>query len=108
MIKKVFAFIVLAFLSVPFASMAQSPQSSEKAIENLSVTDIADDSIIMLSKDETSVPGYVHAKYAFNCLGELRLVDYYGAAFDVNNKDVIQFERAMCSRQQMNDYDTSE
>jgi hypothetical protein len=108
MIKKMAVFIVVAFLAVPFASFAQSPSSPEKSIENLSVTDIADDSIVVLSKEETSVPGYVHVKYAFNCLGELRLVDYYGSAFDVNNKDVIQFERVMCSRQKMNDYDTSE
>lgn len=108
MMKKMFPFIVMGLLVVPFASMAQSPSSPEKSIENLSVTDIADDSIVVLSKEETSVPGYVHVTYAFNCLGELRLVDYYGSAFDVNNKDVVRFERVMCSRQQMNDYDTSE
>jgi hypothetical protein len=108
MMKKMFAFIVLAFLVVPFASMAQSPGSPEKSIENLSVTDIPEDSIVVLSQEDTVVPGYVHVKYAFNCLGEFRLVDYYGAAFDPKDQDVIQFERTLCSRQQMNDYDTSE
>ena len=68
MIKKMAAFIVLAFLAVPFASLAQSPSSPEKSIENLNVTDIADDSIVVLSKEETDVPGYVHEKYAFLCL----------------------------------------
>lgn len=105
--KKMFAFIVLAFLAVPFVSFAQSPSSSEKSIENLSVTDIPDDSIVVLSQEETGVPGYVHEKYAFNCLGELKLVDYYGSAFDPNDKDVLQFERAMCAHQQNNDYDGS-
>jgi hypothetical protein len=107
MMKKIVGFIVLAFLALPFASFAQSPSIPEKSIENLTVTDIADNSIVMLSQEETGVPGYVHAKYAFNCFGELRLVDYYGSAFDPKGKDVIQFESAMCSRQQNNDYDTS-
>ena len=95
---KAAAFIVLAFLAVPFASFAQSPSS-------LTVTDIADDSILVLSKEETGVPGYVHQKYAFNCFGQLKLVDYYGSAFDLKDKDVLQFERMMCSRQQNNDYE---
>ena len=108
MMKKMFVFIVLAFLALPFASLAQSPSSPEKSIENLSVTDVADDSIVVLSNEETDVPGYVHTKYAFNCLGELRLVDYYGSAFDPKDKDVLQFERMMCARQQNNDYEGSE
>jgi hypothetical protein len=105
--KKMFAFIVVAFLAVPFASFAQSSSSPEKSIENLSVTDIPEDSIVVLSQEDTGVPGYVHEKYVFNCLGELKLVDYYGSAFSPNDKDVLQFERTMCSRQQNNDYDGS-
>ena len=105
--KKMFAFLVVAFLAMPFASFAQSPGSAEKSIEDLNITDIPDDSITVLSTEEASVPGYVHEKYAFNCLGELRLVDYFGPAFDPTDKDVLQFERAMCARQQNNDYDAS-
>ena len=97
---KAAAFIVLAFLAVPLASFAQSPSS-------LTVTDIADNSIVVLSQEDTGVPGYAHTKYAFNCFGELKLVDYYGSAFDPKNKDVLQFESVMCSRQQNNDYDGS-
>ena len=108
MMKKMVGFIVLAFLVVPFASFAQSPSAPEKSIEDLSVTDIADESITVLSTEETGVPGYVHEKYAFNCLGELKLVDYYGSAFDPKDNDVIQFERAMCARQQNNDYEGSD
>jgi hypothetical protein len=108
--KKMVAFIVPAFLAVPVASFAQSPSSPEKSIENLSVTDIPEDSIVVLSKEETDIPGYLHEKYAFRCLGELRLVDYYGAAFPFDPKDqnVLQFERMMCARQQNTDYEGSE
>jgi hypothetical protein len=74
--KKMAVFVVLAFLVVPFASLAQSPASSGKSIQDLSVNDVADDSVTVLSKEDTGVPGYVHQQYAFNCFGELRLVDY--------------------------------
>ena len=104
MMKKMFPFIVVAFLAVPFASFAQSPWGS---IENLGAY-VPEDSIVVLSREETGEPGYVHEKYAFYCLGELRLVDYYGSAFDPNDQDVIQFERTLCARQKMNDFDTSE
>ena len=66
--KQMFIFIVVTFLAVPFASFAQSPSTPEKSIENLSVTDIPNDSIVVLSREETGVSGYVHEKYAFNCL----------------------------------------
>jgi hypothetical protein len=103
MMNKMFAFIVLAFLAVPFVALAQSSIS----LETLNAVDIPDNSIVVLSQEETGFPGYVHTKYAFNCLGELRLVDYYGSAFDPKDQDVLQFERVMCTRQKMNDYDGS-
>ena len=107
MSKKMVAFIVLIFFAVPFASFARSPSGPQKSIETLSVTDIPDNSIVVLSQEDTGVPGYVHTKYAFNCFGALRLVDYYGSAIDPSNKEVLQFESVMCSRQQNNDYDGS-
>ena len=73
MMNKMFAFIVLAFLAVPFVALAQSSIS----LETLSVVDIPADSIVVLSQEETGL------------------------------KDVLQFERTMCARQKMNDYDTS-
>ena len=100
--KNIFAFIVLALLAVSFVALGQSSIS----LETLSAGDIAEDSISVFSEEETGFPGYIHQKYAFRCLGELRLVDYYGAAFEPNNQDVLQFERMMCARQKMNDYDT--
>jgi hypothetical protein len=100
--KQMFAFIVVAFLAVPFASFAQSPWGS---IENLGAY-VPEDSIVVFSREETGLPGYIHQKYAFSCLGALRLVDYYGSAFDPKDQDVLQFERTLCVRQQMNDFDT--
>ena len=102
--KKLFAFIILAFLAVPFVALAQSPSNPE----SLNLVAIPEDSIVVFSREETDIPGYVHEKYAFYCLGELRLVDYYGSPFDPKDQDVVQFERTLCARQQMNDFDTSE
>ncbi len=108
MTKKIAAFIVLAFLMVPFGSLAQSPAGATKSIEDLNSADTADDSITVLSTEDTGVAGYVHQKYAFLCLGELRLVDHYGAPIDPQDQGVLEFERQMCSRQQHNDSDSSE
>lgn len=108
MMKKTAAFIVLAFLALPFGALAQSPSSSTNSIENLNVADIGDDSIVVISKEETGVPGYVHQKYAYACFGEWNLVDYYGAAFESNDQNILQLERSMCARQQFNDLDTSD
>jgi hypothetical protein len=106
MIRKMAAFIILAFLAVPFASLAQSPSSLEKSIESLNTMDISEGSIVVLSKEETGVSGYVYETYAYNCGGEFKLVYYYGAAFDPKDQSVLRVERQMCSRQYMNDYDS--
>jgi hypothetical protein len=78
--------------------LAQSPASPGKSIQDLSVSDVADDSITVLSKDDTGVPGYVHQAYAFNCFGELQLIDYYGAPLDPKDPNVLRLERQMCSQ----------
>jgi hypothetical protein len=100
MIKKLLVFTILTFLLVPFASFAQSPA---KSIEDLSVADVADDSIVVLSQEETGVPGYVYQKYAFLCFGQFRLVDHYGAPIDPKDPNVLRFERQMCSKQEFAD-----
>jgi len=100
MIKKFAAFIFLTVLIPPFASFAQSPAGSAKSIQDINLADVADDSIVMLSSEDTGVPGYVHQKYAFLCAGELRLVDHYGGPIDPKDPSAIQFERQMCAQQQ--------
>jgi hypothetical protein len=104
MMRKMFVFFVVAFLLVPVPSFAQSSRSPEMSIEDLIFADIADDSIEVLSTDETDIPGYTHQEPGFRCLGEWRLVDYYGSVFDPTDRDVLQFEPMECSRQQYNGY----
>ena len=104
MMRKVFAFIVTAFLVVPVPSFADSTSSSEKSIEDLIFADIVDDSIVVLSTDETDIPGYTRQECGSRYLGELRLVDYYGFVFDPKNQDVFQFEPMKCSRHRYHGY----
>ena len=56
MMRKMFVFIVVAFFVVPVPCFAQSSSSPEKSIEDPIFADIADDSIIVLSTDETDIP----------------------------------------------------
>lgn len=95
MIKKLALFIVLTLLAAPFASLAQSPG---KSIQNLSAADVADNSIVVLSKEESGVPGYARQQYAINCFGELQVIDYYGAPVDPKDQQTILAERRMCAR----------
>jgi hypothetical protein len=104
MMRTMFVFIVVAFLVVPVPSFAQSSSSLEKSIEDPIFADIADDSIDVLSTDETDIPGYTHQEPAFRCLGELGLVDYYGPVFDPKDQEVLQFEPMKCSPQHYDGY----
>jgi hypothetical protein len=103
MIRNLAAFIVLAFLIVPCVSLAQS---SENSIQNPNAADIADGSIVVLSTQETGVPGYVRQQYAFNCFGELDVVDHYGSPVDPNDQNLLRTERQMCSSRFFGDGDT--
>jgi hypothetical protein len=103
MIKKMSLFVVLALLAAPFVSLAQSPAGPGKSIQDLSATDVADDSIVVLSKEDTGVPGYVRQQYAFNCFGELQLIDYYGAPLDPKDPNVLRVESQMCSARYFGD-----
>jgi hypothetical protein len=101
MILKASIFVVLVSLCVPPVSFAQSSGSTATSIENLNLQDIAEDSIVVLSKNETGVPGYIHAKYVYvhtACPGRAQLVDYYGAEFDVNDRAVRWNELRQCLR----------
>ena len=100
MTKKLVALIIFTLLLVPFASLAQNPAGTGKSIQDLNVADVAEDSIVVLSQEETGVPGYVHQKYAFLCYGQLRLIDYYGAPLDPKDPNAVRFERQMCSQQE--------
>jgi hypothetical protein len=102
MIKKMAMFIVLAILVWPIASSAQSSNSSGKSIEDVNIADIPEGSIVVLSTEDTEIPGYIHERYAYNCFGAFQLVDYYGSTFDPKDPSVLSKERWLCVRQHFN------
>lgn len=92
----------LVFWLVPLLSWAQNSDRNAGSADSLNLSDIADDSIIMLSKEESDLPGYINAKYAYvhsDCPGRFALVNYFGTAFDVNDPRIHFFERIQCVRQ---------
>jgi hypothetical protein len=98
-IKAVALVAVILFAAAP--SLAQN-SGSVTSLETLNLADIADDSIVVLSKFESGVPGVVHMKYAYVnsiCSGGLQLVDYYGAEFDLNDRSLRRIESQRCSRE---------
>lgn len=92
--------LIAMILFAPAPSLAQG-SGNVTSIESLNLADIADDSIVVLSKDESAVPGLVHVKYAYVnsiCPGGFQLVDYYGSEFDPNDYSLRRFEVQQCSR----------
>jgi hypothetical protein len=89
--------IALTIALLPAVSFAQS-RLDTNAVEDIDTSTIADGSIVLISKEESDVPGYVHTKYAYvDRLCGVQLVDYYGAPVDPNDKELRQAEKRMCS-----------
>jgi hypothetical protein len=93
--------LVAIILLAPAPSFGQD-SGKVTSIETLNIADIADDSIVVLSKSESGLPGVVHVKYAYVnsiCSGGLQLVDYYGGEFDPNDRSLRRLEGQRCSRE---------
>jgi hypothetical protein len=93
--------VILVSLCAPVVSFAQSSGTSGNSIESLNIRDIADDSIVVLSKDDSGTSGYVNIKYAFihaACADGVQLIHYSGPAFDVNDRTVLKNEQKRCSQ----------
>ena len=106
MIRKIGFFGLVAFLFLPVASFAQSPADSMDPAERLDISDIPTNSIVVLSKEESDVPGYVHQKYAFvsqACPGRVQIVDRHGAPIDPKDADLLLFESQQCTFLQYRD-----
>ena len=93
--------LVAIILFAPAPSLSQD-SGQVTSIETLNIADIADDSIVVLSKSESGLPGVVHVKYAYVnsiCSGGLQLVDYYGGEFDPHDRTLRRLEGQRCSRE---------
>ena len=89
---------VMLFAPAPFLGQGAA---NVTPIEALNLADIADDSIVVLSKDESGVPGVVRMRYAYVnslCPDGLQLIDYYGPEFDPNNPALRRYEFQLCAQ----------
>jgi hypothetical protein len=108
MIAKIAVFIVFTaifYLSgVAYAQDFGRPMTSADA---LNTADTSNDTIVVISKEETGIPGYVHEKYAFvdqHC-GGAQIVDYYGAPIDPNDPSMHALENRVCTDLDLNKLD---
>jgi hypothetical protein len=98
----VFGFVMLlSFL--PVVSNAQS-WTDTNSLANLDTSAAGNGSAVVISKEESNIPGYVHMKYAFldqNCGPQI--VDYYGPR--INPSEQQQVDQRMCTEIAMNSRD---
>ncbi|SRR5713226_4127140 len=65
-----------------------------------SIGDSSTGSIVVISKQESGVPGYFHEKYVFShpdCLGNVP-VDYYGPEINPNDPSILANEQRLCAQ----------
>jgi hypothetical protein len=88
--------VLMAILSLPLAAYGQDLSRSE----DINTANVANNTLMVISEEETGVPGYVHQRYAFvshACPAGFQIIDYYGAPIDPNDASLQIRERSMCS-----------
>ena len=105
MITKIAVFIV--FTAIFYLSAAAYAQDFGRPAEALNIADTSNDTIVVISQEETGIPGYVHQKYAFvdqHC-GGAQIVDYYGAPIDPKDPSIHELENRICTDLDLNKLD---
>lgn len=97
----------VALASGLLPTFAQTPQAqgdSVSCIEDMNIADIPNESIVVISKDDSEDPGYVHEKYVFvssDCPGGAQIVDYSGPPIDPKDPNVLRNEATICAREML-------
>jgi hypothetical protein len=100
--------VVMAILFLPVVAFSQNVGGRVNTIEDLNTGDIPNDSIVVLSEENTDIPGFVHEKYAFvdqDCPGGFQIVDHYGPPVDPRDPNLHQSEHAECNELRYRDKD---
>jgi len=74
-----------------------------ESFKDVDVSRFSNGSIVIINKEESATPDYVHTQYAFidqKC-GAV-IVDHYGSPVDPNDRELKQFEQRMCTESAMN------
>src|SRR5262245_34393861 len=88
--------VLMAIMFLPLAGYAQDSSRSE----DVNTANVAPNSFVILSEEETEIPGYFHQRYAFvspACPAGFHIIDHYGAPIDPNDSSLQIRERSMCS-----------
>jgi hypothetical protein len=88
--------VLMAILFLPLAAHGQDLSRSEE----INTANVANNTLMVISEEETGVPGYVHQRYAFvshACPAGFQIIDYYGAPIDRNDPSLLVREGAMCT-----------
>ena len=91
---------LLISLAMPLALLAQSSGGAAKSIESLNFNDIAEDSVIVLSQDESGISGSFQIEYAYvdsACADGVQLVRYNGPTVNTGDRALRMSERKLCS-----------
>jgi hypothetical protein len=105
MYAKSLAFLVAMVLFLPVASYAESWTASNSAA-SIDGSAFSNGSVVILSEEATSMPGYFHTRYALvdqNCGAQI--TDYYGPRIDPSDKNLQRFEQRVCTELAMNTRD---
>jgi hypothetical protein len=90
--------IIILAISLIVANAAAENQNVNKKFDDVQATDHSNGSIVIISREESDVPGYVHMKYAFidQSCGAI-LVDRFGPAINPSDRELKQIEQRMCT-----------
>ena len=74
------------------------PAGTQAQSRSPATSDVTNGSIVIISQEETGVPGYVHTTYAFvdQACGA-QIVDHYGPSINPNEKELLLSEQRMCT-----------
>ena len=106
MYVKSLGFIIALTISLIASSAYTQSRAPTGSVEDLQTSDHSNGSIVIISEENTDLPGYLHVQYAFvdQSCGAI-LVDHYGPAINPNDKDLKQAEQRACVEIAMNTRD---
>lgn len=106
MYAKSLGFVIVLVLSLIVSNADAQSRTPSGTLEDIQASDHSNGSIVIISKEETDVPGYVRMQYAFldQSCGAI-LVDHYGPPIDPNDKELKQVEQRVCTEIAMNTRD---
>ena len=106
MFVKSFVLAAISAAAILVSNFHAEGRTLTESFKEVDVSKFSNGSIVIINKEETATPDYVHTQYAFidqKC-GAV-IVDHYGSPVDPNDSELKQTEQRMCTESAMNDSD---